>query len=219
MSQPPTRTLTESARRPSGMDAGLMRIMAVSVSATALNHLKRFEAVWNNAGHPSRLRLTLHYIGSSTFDQKVWPGIFDAVEDQDIILLDLMGAPSDFCGALMKRLEAFPGQLVILGSSGMGLNNQTRLGHFNPAAIQKARQGSGPGMGMGDAPGPMDMDRDKLSPKVARDLTNYTWLVNYWHYASQDNMQNLVFLLGRDYMGLMDMPAPAEPQTLDEMTI
>ncbi len=198
----------------------LMNIMAVSVSATALNHLKRFGESWNQSGNSSRVELTLHYIGSSAFTPQTWPVIFDAIARQDIIFLDLMGAPSDFCGALVKRVKAFPGQLVVVGSSGMGLNNNTRLGEFNPSGANEAKKKkAGYGMAMQTIAGGMEKGETELSPAVARDLKNYTWLVSYWHYATQENIKNLVFLLGREYAGFRDMPEAEPPVTLEEMTI
>lgn len=192
-----------------------MNIIVISVSASALKLLAALAPDW------PELRLSLHYVGGVDFSEEQRSGVIADLQDQDLILLDLMGAPQEFCRAIEGRLQNHPGQTAVLNSSLPGLRSLTRLGRFSLKAMgRRAEKDHPPDMARMQA---MAARAEKLGRRLPlgplRDMRNYFWLVKYWLFANPENITNLLRLLYRDYLGRKDRPKPAPPRTLDELTL
>ncbi len=192
-----------------------MKLIVISVSVSALNLLGSLAAQW------PELRIGLHYVGHSDFGEEQWPGVVAALEGQDLVLLDLMGAPAGFCRLLEERLENHPGQVAVLNASLPSLRLLTRLGSFSLGTMGRMAGGKRPP----DMAGMQAMmDRaEKLGRRLPlgplRHLRNYIWLVKYWMFANPENLTNLLRLLAREYLGIRNRPKPEPPRTLEGLTI
>ena len=190
-------------------------ITVISVSGSALNLLRTQAREW------PEIRLRLHYVGDAAFTQKQWGRVLADLEEPEVVLLDLMGAPQDFCGLVQERLQGFTGQVAVLNSSLSSLRFLTRLGRFSMKSMGRmAAKGGPPDMAKMQAM----MDKaEKLGRSMPlgplRDMRNFLWLVKYWLFADADNMADLLRLLGREYLKIKDRPKPRPPRTLEELTI
>ena len=192
-----------------------MKIVVISVSASALNLLAELAPGW------PELELSLDYVGGVDFDEDRWSETVDRINFGRIVLLDLMGAPQEFCRLVQDRLTGFTGQIVVLNSSLPSLRFLTRLGRFSLKAVGRMAEGSGP---PDMAKMETMMDRaEKLGRRLPvgplRDMRNYLWLVKYWLFADRDNLTSLLDLLARDYLGLKKRPKPQPPRTREDLSL
>lgn len=192
-----------------------MKIVVISVSASALNLLAELAPGW------PELELNLHYVGDVEFTKDRWPEAADQLNGGRVVLLDLMGAPQEFCRLVQDRLADFPGQIVVLNSSLPSLRFLTKLGRFSLKTIGRMAEGTKP---PDMAKMETMMDRaEKLGRRLPlgplRDMRNYLWLVKYWLFADKANLTSLLDLLAREYLGLKKRPKPRPPRTREDLSL
>jgi cobaltochelatase CobN len=202
------------------------RICIIAVGASGLTQVRKLAREWERGPWGRRFQFSLHYIGGDDLDPRDWPNVLDAVEGQDIVFLDTMGAPKDFSDALYDRMTRFSGHIVALNADRMNIRALTRLGSFSMGMMSKMGQRKRPG---GDQPtSPAKMIRmARMMERVGRalpigplrDMRNYFWLVKYWQLANARNIENMLYLVGRDYLGYKDLPAAQPPVTIDGLLL
>lgn len=193
-------------------------ITIISVSAVGLSQLR---ALGLRSPWRERLDLRLQYIGNDALRHADWGPIFASIQGADMLLLDLMGAPANLSRALTQDVARFSGHIVVLNGDTMATRALTRLGGFSMAGMAKESEtGELPSL---DAIQRMTAMMEKVGTLLPvgklRDMRNYLWLVRYWQFIDPENCEQMLRLLGRDYLGFGDLPKPEPPRTLDQATI
>lgn len=210
----------EDSRTPS------INICIIAVGAAGLNQVRRLARRWDPGRWRCRFQADLHYIGADDLDPRDWPAVLDAVDGSDMVFLDTMGAPKDLSDALHERVSRFPGPVVALNADRANIRALTRLGSFSMATMSK--MGSGNRSRGAEPPTPARMMRmvglmERVGRAVPvgplRDMRNYFWLVKYWQQANERNIENMIYLVGREYLGCKDLPRAKTPVTIDGLLL
>lgn len=66
---------------------------------------------------------------------------------------------------------------------------------------------------------PPMMDRETRFQGDSQNISNSQWLGKYWRFCSEENICNMLYFLGREYMGCEDMPVPQPPNVIEDICI
>ncbi len=200
-----------------------MQIVFIAVGTSGLNQVRKIGERWEQSQWRDRVNWELHYVGSDAFAQKDWEPILQSILGKRLVLLDLMGVDKEFCQALYSHLDDFPGDIVVLNASEQRIRGLTRLGKFSLQRMSRMgenRSAEQTGMRkMMKMIQRMEAVGEALPIGKLRDMRNYFWLGKYWKFADEQNIENLLFLLGREYLGYKDFPAYQPPVTIDEVIL
>jgi hypothetical protein len=72
------------------------RICFIAVGSAGLNQVRKLIRKWQQGPWRDRLQVSLHYVGDDYLDPRDWSAALDAIEGNDMVFLDTMGAPKDF---------------------------------------------------------------------------------------------------------------------------
>ena len=202
------------------------RICFIAVGSAGLNQVRKLIRKWQQGPWRDRLQVSLHYVGDDYLDPRDWSAALDAIEGNDIVFLDTMGAPKDFSDALYDRMVRFTGHVVVLNTDRMNIRSLTRLGHFSMGMMSRMGKGR---RAQGDKPSsPRGMVRmvrmmerigQALPVGPLRDMRNFFWLVNCWQLTTERNVENMLYLVGREYLGYKDFPRAQPPITIDGLLL
>jgi cobaltochelatase CobN len=201
-------------------------ICIIAVGAAGLNQVRKLTHKWQQGPWRGRLQADLHYVGDDYLDPRDWPAVLESVEGKDIVFLDTMGTPKDFSDALYDRMTHFSGHVVVLNADRMNIRSLTRLGHFSMGMMSRMKRGKRTQSDKPASPNRM-MRMVRMMERIGqalpvgplRDMRNYFWLVNYWQLTNEHNVENMLYLVGREYLGFKDFPRAQPPITIDGLLI
>jgi cobaltochelatase CobN len=188
-----------------------MKITFVTVSTTAIREL--LKAGKNIEQHfPGVLDLKLIYAARKIPDKNRLEMEKDIVSS-NAVFVDLMGSPTEVIIGVNSALERCRGQIIPYGQSGRA---NMRLGKLTADSMP---MGKGMEMGESRSMNPAAMRRMADMAEVAakilpvgpmRDMRNLSQLTKYFRIADAVQMENLLYLLLRDYGGQKKLPEPKE---------
>ncbi len=202
-----------------------MTIHALVVGAAGLNRLLEIRNEWEQGPWKGRLELSLFYAGGEGLEPEQWKKAIDEAEFAEFLLLDLMGAPKDMIEEICVRFKAHRGNVVVLNSDIQRARSLTKLGSFSLSGMGAKKGESGESKEESDPErmmkmiGLMEKAGTSLPIGPLRDMRNYFWLGKYWRFSTKENIENMLFLIGRDYFQYKDFPKPKEPTTVDRAII
>lgn len=183
-----------------------MKITFATVSTPAVRLLQSAQSRLDQLA-PGALQLRLHYLFAPNALARTSALIAD-IAAADAVFLDLMGAAPEVITAVQRGCAACTGQIIPYGASAREF---LRLGQLSAESMTRPRSmPSGGGM-----PSPrqsMGGMAGQMPPHLARDSRNYTWLCQYFQNASEQNMEQLLLLLLREYGGYTQLPPATEPE-------
>ncbi|NDJ77212.1 MAG: magnesium chelatase subunit H [Chloroflexi bacterium] len=206
----------------------MMKLCFVAVGVSSLVELDRIARRWESGPWAGRLEVATHYVGGDDFGEDQWPAAFRSMFDSDLTLLDTMGVPAGFSQVLLSDLDDYPGHLVVANADKMSLRSLTRLGKFSMRAMGRMGSKGDAGASGGQPPDMSKMMKMiDIAEKVGRalpvgplrDMRNTLWITQYWLHGGEQNIENMLFLLGRDYFGFKDFPRPQPPQTIADTSL
>lgn len=196
-----------------------MKVAVVSVSQALLADLaavyKEFEQEF-----PAAVSLTVFYAGRELGDDHR-DRLRRRLADADFVIVDLMGSPREWEREIMAVCRDSKGQVVPIGGDSEDIRASLRLGAFTARDMQARAKGGEPPSA--DTMHKMMAMAEKLGKSLPfgklRDVRNYVWIIRYWKNAGPYNIRNLFCLMAREYGGNKKVPAPQEPQNMDETGI
>jgi cobaltochelatase CobN len=202
----------------------MKKICFVAVGSSGLNRVQEILGKWEESNWRKVIEVDLFYVGQDQLDPEIRARIMNSLSGSDFAFLDTMGVPKDFNDALMEQIPALEGEVAVVNSDRMSLRFQTKLGRFSMAGMGRdGIMGNGskaPDMGkMAKMIQMMETVGKALPVGRLRDLRNYLWLSKYWRFSTPENIENMLFLIGREYFGLRDLPKPSPPQIRDRLCV
>jgi cobaltochelatase CobN len=200
------------------------KITFIAVGSAGLNRVQEVINKWEQGPWPGRLQVDLFYVGQDEIDPSSWSLIIHSLQGSDFLFIDSMGVPKDLNDSLANHIRSFEGEIAVVNTDRVSLRFMTRLGKFSMAGMSRmGKRGAG-------SPSPERNNMLKMiqmMEKVGkafpvgrlRDMRNFLWLWKYWLLPNEANIENMLFLIGREYFGWRDFPKPDPPQTRDELCL
>ncbi len=205
-----------------------MKLCIIAVGASSIIEIEKSCRTWADGPWAGRCEVSTHYVGSDFLSEETWPAIFQSLYQSDLVLLDTMGVPDAFGNALAEGIADFKGHVVVVNATSVAVRSLTRLGGFSLNMMRR-----------------MDVDKKDDSEKKAprdparmmkmvewmekvgraipvgplRDMRNFLWISKYWLYGTRINIENMLYLIGREYFGYKDFPKPKPPAVIDDCSI
>lgn len=204
-----------------------MKLCIVAVGASSIRAAENVLRSWESGPWAGRCSLSSHYVGSDAFSEEQWPRIFRSIYESTFLILDTMGVPQEFSDELAKGLAGHPGHIVVVNATSVAVRSLTRLGDFSLGMMRRMTEGEkqdGDGR-MPDVGRMMNMAQwmEKLGRSLPvgplRDMRNFFWISRYWLYGTERNIENMLYLIGREYFGFFDFPVPDPPVTIQDCAI
>ncbi len=172
-----------------------------------------------NKKWPESLCLKLFFAGNVAV--KSYEEIENSLNKADIVILDLMGATQEFQSFIIKNCSKLTCNIISIGGENSHIRKMVRLGSFTFKDMRLKSMKMGDGKTHADMAKIMDM-AERLGSAIPsgklRDMRNYNYIRKYWRCASKTDMQNLLYLLLRDYGNMKCIPVPDEPSSATEET-
>lgn len=183
-----------------------MRLVFITVSTSALRTLIEVEKSMAEE-FPGIMSLKL-YFAAEEVSEKKQEEMMTAIEEGDLILVDLMGAPPTMVKTVYHGLEITKAQIIPFGSSA---REYLRLGKFSAETMTAQANATMPDrqtikkmQGMAETMG-------KVMPGKMRDMRNYMHICKYFSMATNENIRNMLLLILRDYGNLKCTQKIKEP--------
>ncbi len=199
-----------------------MNICIIAVGASSIIEAQNICRSWDAGTRPGRCRLQAHYVGSDSFSENDWPAVFRSLYESDFALIDTMGVPQDFSEALAEGVSGYQGHIVVANATTVAVRSLTRLGGFSLRMMRRMDKGKG---GAPDTARMMKMIEmmERLGRTLPigplRDMRNFLWISRYWLYGTRCNIENMLYLIGREYFNCSDFPKPEPPALIDDGSI
>jgi len=189
-----------------------MKLVVVTVSNPVAIDMSRFyKKIKEECGDIFDLKL--FYVGRGCKKEKLFQ-IENCIEKADFVLTDLMGAPEDVIVATVAGCKKCSGDIVNIGGQGKQIGPYLKLGSL-----------SAKDMKMGSKKGKKDIDveaimkmmdmAEKMGKAVPfgkpRDMRNLVLISKYWKLAGE-GIEDLFYLILREYGKVKDLPKPREPK-------
>lgn len=160
------------------------------------------------------LDLTAYYVPSDRI-RLPKAEMLQNIREADFALIDLMGAPERFINEVGDALEECSGHRLIIG---YGCRDKLRLGHFATGSMMQSKKDPGPqgrgGLATMNKMRNMATGVQKVLPiGIIRDMNNAFVLGDYWQSGQPQDIEQMMFLILREYFGWRELPKP-EPPTL-----
>jgi len=209
------------------MTSSSIHLCIVAVGASAIRATEKVVHTWNAGQWPQRCILTTHYVGSDTFSEQQWPRIFRTIAESNFLLLDTMGVSQEFSDALAEGLAEYRGHIVVVNATSVGVRSLTRLGSFSLGMLRRMGKATPDQRNeqttdvnrMMQLAGWMEKLGKTLPVGPLRDMRNFFWICRYWFYGTVHNIENMLYLIGREYFGGSDFPVPEPPAVFDDCAI
>lgn len=196
-----------------------MNIVILTVSNAALAdivHVSREIA----ETFPHALQLYLFYAGKQIRKGEA-ERIQEAITKADFILLDLMGAAREYEEIILQSCQGKQCHVLPIGGDKDEIRGLLKLGSFLGRDMQQGMQPST--RASLDSMMRMSNMAEKLGKMLPlgklKDIKNYIQIIKYWKNAEEENIRNLLYLIGRDYGGNRDFPKPREPISAEDTGI
>jgi cobaltochelatase CobN len=186
-----------------------MKIIFITVSTTAIRELLKARSAIVRR-YPDILELEVIYAARST-PEKARSKTMEDIVNAEAVFVDMMGSPGDLVSEVYAALERCRGQIIPFGQTGRAY---MRLGKINAESMP---MGKGLGMGEPQPPSPAAMRRMSDMAEVAgkilpvgpmRDMRNLSQLSKYFRTADAAQLENMLYLILRDYGGHKELPQP-----------
>lgn len=167
-----------------------MKITFITVSAPAIKNLiKAGKEIELNYENVLELKL---YYGTSEMDHVKSENMITDIKTSDLVFVDLMGSPPTVINSVYEGLQKCLGDIIPYGNSG---REYLRLGEFT-AETMKSR-----------------------GENTKMNMRNYSHIMKYFKVADQQNIQNMLYLILREYGGFKNIPKPKEPREVEDASI
>ncbi|MEG6585147.1 magnesium chelatase subunit H [Dendrosporobacter sp. 1207_IL3150] len=196
-----------------------MKLVVISVSNAGLADLAYVNGDIAKS-FPGSLEIKLFY-AAKHIDSEEAERIQDAIIEADCIILDLMGASREYEQLVFLACQTCKGYIVPFGGDNEEIRSLLRLGSFTGKDMRA-------GMTSGGRVSPEAMTKmmnlaetlGKVLPVgKLKDMKNYIQIIKYWKNAEEENIRNMLYLIGRDYGGIRSFPKPREPIIIDDTGI
>ncbi|MCP4716193.1 MAG: magnesium chelatase subunit H [Deltaproteobacteria bacterium] len=201
-----------------------MNLCIVAVGASSIIEIEKNVSAWKSGPWAERIAVTTHYVGSDMFSEDAWPPIFQSIYKSQFVLLDTMGVPDAFSQALSDGLGEYQGHVAVVNATTVGVRSLTRVGRFSLKMMQRMSAGKtgqdGTQMArMTRLISWMEKIGRTLPVGRLRDMRNFLWICRYWLYGTSHNLENMLWLIGREYFGCKEFPQPEPPAVIDDCSI
>lgn len=200
-----------------------MRLVVLSVSNAGLADLVHVYRQIEEA-YPGRLELRLFYAAKPLTDGEAGR-IAAAIQTADCIILDLMGTSQEYEQLVIRACRTAPGYIVPIGGDNQEIRGLLRLGAVTGgdlAGMKRPSTGPAPAAGMNMAGKMRAMAAalaPALSPEKMADMKHFMQIMQYWKNAEEENIRNLLYLLGRTYGRIAEFSQPQPPVVVEETSI
>lgn len=188
-----------------------MKIVILTVSNAALSDIVHVSREIRTA-FPGALELNLFYAAKQVREGEK-ERIFQAIQQADFLLLDLMGAAREYEEIVIRAGQGRECQILPIGGDKEEIRNLLRLGSFSAKDMQQGMQPSA--RASLDSMVRMSNIAEKLGKMFPvgklKDIKNYIQIIKYWKNAEEENIRNMLYLIGRDYGGKRNFPKPKDP--------
>ena len=184
-----------------------MKFTFITVCAPAVQHLARLHELYQRK-NPGLAEIKLYYAVEEYAPKKMEQMAAD-IASADCVLVDLMGSPPGIIQAVERALADCKGQILPYGASAQ---SYLRLGKFTAESMKSKRPGSAPAMETMKKMQDMAQALGKVMPGKMRDMRNYSLLMQYFQYSSQDNLESFLRLMLREYGGVKSIREPLPPR-------
>ena len=184
-----------------------MKFTFITVCAPAVQHLARLHELYQRK-NPGLAEIKLYYAVEEYAPKKMEQMAAD-IASADCVLVDLMGSPPGIIQAVERALADCKGQILPYGASA---RSYLRLGKFTAESMKSKRPGSAPAMETMKKMQDMAQALGKVMPGKMRDMRNYSLLMQYFQYSSQDNLESFLRLMLREYGGVKSIREPLPPR-------
>jgi cobaltochelatase CobN len=188
-----------------------MKIVILTVSNAALADIAHVSKEITRT-FPKALQLSLFYAAKQMQEGEA-ERIQQGIKDADFILLDLMGASREYEDAVLGACQGSAGQVLPIGGDKDEIRGLLKLGSFTGKDMKNGMQPS-PRASL-DSMVRMSNMAEKLGKMFPigklKDIKNYIQIIKYWKNAEEENIRNMLYLIGRDYGGNRNFPKPADP--------
>jgi cobaltochelatase CobN len=196
-----------------------MRIVILTVSNAALADIVHVSRDMDKA-YPNALQLNLFYAAKHVSDGEV-ERIGQAIQQADFILLDLMGASREYEDIVLQACQKSKCQILPIGGDKAEIRGLLKLGSFSGKDMQQGMEPSA--RASLDSMVRMSNMAEKLGKMFPigklKDIKNYIQIIKYWKNAEEENIRNMLYLIGRDYGRHHDFPKPKEPMGAEDTGI
>lgn len=196
-----------------------MKLVVVTVSNPVAIDMSRFNKKIKEE-YGDILDLKLFYVARGCNKEKL-PEIEKYIAEADFVLTDLMGAPEDAKVATVEGCKRCNGNIVNIGGQGREIGPYLKLGSL-----------SAKDMKMGSKKGKKDIDveaimkmmdmAEKMGKAIPfgkpRDMRNLVLISKYWTIAG-DSVEDLLYLILREYGKIKNLPKPREPKESQPISI
>lgn len=188
-----------------------MKIVILTVSNAALADIVHVLRDINKE-FPDALQLSLFY-AAKHFHKGEAERICQGIQHADFILLDLMGASREYEELVIEACQEKTCQILPIGGDKEEIRRLLRLGSFSGKDMQNGMQPSA--RASLDSMVRMSNMAEKLGKMLPvgklKDIKNYIQIIKYWKNAEEENIRNMLYLIGRDYGKNRDFPKPKDP--------
>ncbi|MCX8043712.1 MAG: magnesium chelatase subunit H [Desulfobacterota bacterium] len=204
-----------------------MKLCIIAVGASSITATQQVLRSWESGPWAGRCTLAAHYVGSDAFSEDAWPRIFHNIYTSDFVLLDTMGVPQAFSDALAEGLAGYAGHVAVVNATSLSVRALTRLGSFSLGMMRRKKKKAR----SNTSDDPLDAGRmmrivdwmERIGRTLPigplRDMRNFFWISRYWLYGSVDNIENMLYLIGREYYNYSDFPEPRPPVLFQDCSI
>ena len=196
-----------------------MKLTVVTVSSAVIKDIITANDEINKKW-PESLQLRLFFAGRSV-DKSKYKEMENGLQEADIIILDLMGADTELQSFIEEVCSNVPGDLIAIGGENNHIQELTRLGSFSISDMSKMSMKKGDTIDlsfMHKMKSMIDKIGDKFLTGKMRDIRNYIYIRRYWRCSSENDMQNLLYFLLREYGNKKNIPLPEKPLDTTEET-
>lgn len=190
-----------------------MKITVITISNVALNCLVKIHEDIEE-GYPKVLDLKL-YNGREKLSLHAWERLFADIEDSDVVLIDLMGAPMENYEKVAKACSYAKGNVVPIGDRSSDIQKSMRLGKLTMKDMGSKSSSKGMDESHMKKMNKMMNMSEKLGSMIPvgilKDMKNLSYISKYWTNSTEEDFKNLLYLLMRDYGNIREFPKPKEP--------
>ena len=193
-----------------------MNLVVLSVSNAGLADLA-YVSQEINCKFPGLFQVKLFY-AAKTVDADEVSRINQTIAEAEFVILDLMGASREYEKLVFEACEKCQGQVVPIGGDSETSRRLLRLGSLSGkdmqgtinSAVRSSSNWLTQMMNLREKPD------TGFSDKKLQDITNYIRIIKYWKNAEEENIRNLLYLIGREYGCVHELSKPNEPIVVDD---
>ncbi|MBB6696692.1 cobaltochelatase subunit CobN [Clostridium algidicarnis] len=191
-----------------------MKITFVTVSTTAIKHLiDSGRYIKERYGNILNLKL---YYAVKEMDCKKIENMNEAIENSDLVFIDLMGANANVIKSVYKALDNCKGNIIPYGNS---VREYLKLGNFTAETMKPKEEIKD--MGMSEMKTIQFKAEGTGIPnsKKVKDMKNYSAVMKYFNIANKENITNMLLLLLREYGNIANLSKPMDPKEFRGVSI